>query len=152
MTPRYLKNIHTARSSCRDAFPCSNVALKLPQCFYLLMEKALVHYFKFGLLTIRWHSAIRKHLFLYPQGDRSGLRKPKKDKHQHSYHQHSSPKISLNWSNNKARFSFNQPNRKRWGAKLVDIKYLPHKAFFIVTPSLEGWPTKAKEVSLVVSF
>ena len=33
---------------------------------------------KFGLLTIRQHSATRKHLFLYPQGDRSGLRKPKK--------------------------------------------------------------------------
>ena len=32
---------------------------------------------KFGLLTIRWHSATRKHLFLYPQGGRSGLRKPK---------------------------------------------------------------------------
>ena len=29
------------------------------------------------------HSATRKHLFLYPQGARSGLRKPKKDKHQH---------------------------------------------------------------------
>ena len=31
-----------------------------------------------GLLTIRRHSATRKHLFPYPQGDRSGLRKPKK--------------------------------------------------------------------------
>ena len=40
---------------------------------------------KFGLLTIRWHSATRKHLFQYPQGDRSGLRKPKKDKHLHTY-------------------------------------------------------------------
>ena len=30
------------------------------------------------------------------------------------------------------------------GVKLVDvIKYLPHKIF--VTPSLKGWPTKAKE-------
>ena len=38
---------------------------------------------KFGLLTVRWHSATGKHLFLSPQGDRSGLRKPKKDKHQH---------------------------------------------------------------------
>ena len=28
-------------------------------------------------------SATRKHLVLYPQGDRSGVRKPKKDKHQH---------------------------------------------------------------------
>ena len=33
---------------------------------------------KFGLLTIRWHSAIRKNLFPYPQGDKSGLRKPKR--------------------------------------------------------------------------
>ena len=47
----------------------------------------------------------------------------------HSYHQRSSPWASLNWSNNKARFSFNQPNRKRWGAKLVDVKHLPHKTF-----------------------
>ena len=38
---------------------------------------------KYGLLTIRWHIAMRKHLLLYPQGDRSGLRQPKKDKHQH---------------------------------------------------------------------
>ena len=37
---------------------------------------------KFDLLTIMWHSATRKHLFLYRQGDTSGLRKPKKDKHQ----------------------------------------------------------------------
>ena len=37
---------------------------------------------KFGLLTIKQHSVIRKQLFLYPQGDMSGLRKPKKDKHQ----------------------------------------------------------------------
>ena len=32
---------------------------------------------KFGLLTIMQHSPARKHLFLYSQGDRSGLRKPK---------------------------------------------------------------------------
>ena len=38
---------------------------------------------KFSLYTIRRHSATQKHLFLYPQGDRSGLRKPKKDKYQH---------------------------------------------------------------------
>ena len=36
-----------------------------------------------SLLSGKQHSAIRKHLFLYPQSDRSGLRKPKKDKHQH---------------------------------------------------------------------
>ena len=33
---------------------------------------------KFGLLTIRQHNATRKHLFLDPLGDRSGLTKPKK--------------------------------------------------------------------------
>ena len=39
-------------------------------------------------------------------------------------------KVSLIWSNNKIRFSFNnRPNRKRWGARLVDvIKYLPQRA------------------------
>ena len=50
---------------------------------------------KFGLITIRQHSATRKHLFLYPPGDRSGLRKPKKRvniKTNYSYHHCSSPK------------------------------------------------------------
>ena len=46
-------------------------------------EAFLVATSKFGLLTTKWHSATRKHLFLYPQGDRSGLRKLKKDKYQH---------------------------------------------------------------------
>ena len=49
----------------------------------------------------------------------------------HSHHQRSSPLASFNWSNNKARFSFNQPNRKRWDAKLVFVKHLPHKAFLL---------------------
>ena len=64
----------------------------------------------------------------------------------HSYHQRSSPWASLNWSNNKARFSFNQPNMKRWGAKLVDVKHLLHKAPLLWPElTLKGWPTKAKE-------
>ena len=37
---------------------------------------------KFRLLTMRQYNATRKHLFPYPHGDRSGLRKLKKDKHQ----------------------------------------------------------------------
>ena len=65
-------------TSCRDALQLANMALKLPQNFYLLMEKPFG-----GLLTIRWQSATGKHLLLYPQGDRSGLRQPKKDNHQH---------------------------------------------------------------------
>ena len=54
------------------------MALKVTQYFYLLMESLLVATSMFNLLTIRQHSATRKHLLLYPQGDRSGLRKPKK--------------------------------------------------------------------------
>ena len=46
MTPRDLKNIHTTRNSCRDALPCTNMALKLPQYFYLLMEQPLGHHFQ----------------------------------------------------------------------------------------------------------
>ena len=38
---------------------------------------------KFGLPTVRWQNATRKHVFLYPHGDWSGLRKLKKDKEQH---------------------------------------------------------------------
>ena len=39
--PRDFSNIHTTGSSCRDALPCANMELKLPQYFYLLMEKPL---------------------------------------------------------------------------------------------------------------
>ena len=43
------------------------------------MENPLGHY-KFGFLMIIQHSATRKHVFLYRYGDRSGLRKPKRNK------------------------------------------------------------------------
>ena len=46
-------------------------------------EASFIATSKFGLLTIRQHSAARKPLILYPQGDRSGLRNPKNDKNQH---------------------------------------------------------------------
>ena len=49
----------------------------------------------------------------------------------HSYHQRSSPQASFNWSNNKIRFNFNQPNRKRLGARLGDvIKHLTIGYFY----------------------
>ena len=41
MTSRDLRNIHTVGNSCRDALPWTNMALKLPRYFYLLMEKPL---------------------------------------------------------------------------------------------------------------
>ena len=46
MTPRDLRNIHTIGNSCRDTLPCANIALKLTQNFYLLMEKSLGRYFQ----------------------------------------------------------------------------------------------------------
>ena len=148
MAPRDHRNIHTTGKSWRDVLPCANMALKLPRYFYLLIEKPLGCYFQFGLLTIRWHNATRNHLSrtLKVIGQVWESQKSISINTNHDYHQRSSPKASLNWSNNKVRFSFNQSNRKKWGAKLVDIvkHLLPHKAF-IVTPSLEGWPTKGKE-------
>ena len=46
MTPMDLRNIHTTKSSCRDTLPCTNMALKQPLDFYLLMEKPLGCYFQ----------------------------------------------------------------------------------------------------------
>ena len=43
---RDLRNIHTTGNSCRDALSCMNMALKLTQYFYLLMEKPLGRYFQ----------------------------------------------------------------------------------------------------------
>ena len=38
---------------------------------------------KFCLLTVMWHIINGKHIFLYPECDRKGMSKPKKDKYQH---------------------------------------------------------------------
>ena len=43
----------------------------------------LVAPFNFSLLTISWYNATIKDLFMYPQGEKSGVKNPKKDKHQH---------------------------------------------------------------------
>ena len=48
-------------------------------------NSVLVTTSNFGLLTLRWHSATKKQLFLYPQGDKSALRKPEEDKYNHKY-------------------------------------------------------------------
>ena len=82
MTLRDLRNIHTTQNSCRDAVHAlPNMALKLPWYFYLLMGKPLCC--SFQVWSPYYQAATRKHLFLYPQSDRSGLRKPKKGKLQH---------------------------------------------------------------------
>ena len=61
MTPRDLRNIHTTGNSCRDKHGTKNTTVFLPadgQASWLLLPR-----------------------FPYPLGDRSGLRKPKEDKH-----------------------------------------------------------------------
>ena len=92
MTPRDLTNIHTTGNSCRDALPCANMALKLSWYFTCWWRSLLVAASKFGLLTMRRHNATIQHLFPYPQGDRSDLRKQKmiSINTNHSYHQRSS--------------------------------------------------------------
>ena len=70
MTPRHLRNIHT-RSSCR-------VGTKTTPYFDLLMEKPLGCCFQVRSPYDQVVQCNRKHLSLYPQGDRSGLGKSKK--------------------------------------------------------------------------
>ena len=105
---------------------------KTTQYFYLLIEKHLGCYFHvWSLLTLRQHSATRKHLFLHPQGYRTGQEAKKRIdiKICHSYHQYSSPQFSLTvrW----LRFSFNQPNMKRWGSKLINVINIYTKVFLL---------------------
>ena len=134
MTPRDFRNIYTNGNSCRDALQCVNMALKLPRYFYLLMEKPLSRYFQ--VRSPYYQAAQCNQKTPIPVSSRWQVRSEKAKKRisintNHSYHQRSSPQASLNWSNNRTRFIFNQPNRKRWGSKLVDIKHLPHEAFLL---------------------
>ena len=89
---------------------------------------------KLGFFSMKQYCASRKHLFLCPQGGRSGLTKQKtiSINTNHSYHQHSSPGVNLNWSTNKIWFNFNQPIREKWGASLVNvIKHLLYKVILL---------------------
>ena len=81
MTLRDLRNIDNTGVSCRDTLPCVTWHWNNPSIFICWWRSLLVATSKFGLLTIRWHSALRKHLFLYPKVDSWALRKPTKDKH-----------------------------------------------------------------------
>ena len=85
MIPRDLRNIHTTKNSCRDALPCANMALKLARFFHLMLEKPLGCHLQVRSPDNQAAQCNQKTptVFLYPQGDSSGLRKPKKDKHQH---------------------------------------------------------------------
>ena len=63
----------------------------------------------------------------------------------HSYLQLSSPWVSLNWSNNERDSVLSNPIRKMWCQAGRRSKTSIPEGIFIVTPSLESWPTKAKE-------
>ena len=69
--------IHTT-NSWKDTLTCATWHLNYPGIFTCWCRSLLVATSKFGLHTIRYHSATRKHQFLYHQGDRSGLTNPKK--------------------------------------------------------------------------
>ena len=135
MTPRDLKNIHTTGNNSRDARPCADMALKLTWYFYLLIEKPLGRYFQ---VQSRYYLVAQCNqktpipvILKVMTGQAWESQKRISINTNHSYHQRSSPNTSLNWSYNKARFSFNEPNRKKLGAKLVDVKDLPYKAFLL---------------------
>ena len=78
MIPRDLGNIHTTRNSWKDAFPSANMALKLPLYFYSLMAKPHDRYFQVWSSYCQTAQCNQKHLFLYPYGHRSGLKKNRK--------------------------------------------------------------------------
>ena len=70
------KYLHS-RNSCREILPWVTGNNEEAR------RSLLVTTSQSGLLTILQHSVTRKHLFLYPQGERSGKKKQKNDKHQH---------------------------------------------------------------------
>ena len=58
MTPRDLRNIHNTGNSCRDALPCTNMALKLPRYFKRWWRSLLVATSKFGQNTFLQYKLI----------------------------------------------------------------------------------------------
>ena len=143
-TPRDLRHIHNTGNSCRDTLP-SQYGTKAISVFLPVDEEAS-WWLLLNLVSLLWGSTVQPEntysCILKVTGQVWESQKRISINTNHSYHQRSSLLASLNWSNNKVRFSFNQPNRKRLGAKLVNVKCLPHKAFVLWQ---KGWSTKAKE-------
>ena len=131
MTPRDPWNIHTIENTCRDTLPhvwhgTKTVPVFLPaygEPSWSLLPSSVSLLSGSNMQPKNTYSCILK-----VTGPVWESQKRISIKTNHSYHQHSSPSASLNWSNNKIRFSFNKPSRKRWEARLVDVvKHLPHK-------------------------
>ena len=94
MTPRDLRNIHTTGNSFRDALPCTNMALKLHQYFYLLMEKPLGHCFQKSSISLLSGTVQPENTYfciLKVTGQVWESQKRISINTNHSYHQHSSP-------------------------------------------------------------
>ena len=72
-----------SRNSCREILPWVTGNKNYHSIFNCWWRSVLVITSQSGLLTILQHSITRKHLFLYPQGERSGKKKQKNDKRQH---------------------------------------------------------------------
>ena len=91
--------IHTTGNSCRDALRCTNMALKVPWYFYLLMEKPLSCYFQIWSLYYQAAQCTQKTpiLLSWRWQIRSEKAKKKKKKERitintnHSYHEYSFP-------------------------------------------------------------
>ena len=129
MTPRDLRNNHTTGNSCRDTLQCATWHknyLSIFTCWWrslLVATPSLVSLLSDGTVQPEnTYSCILK-----VTGQVWQCQKRISINTNCSYHQCSSPKTSLNWSNNKIRFSFNQPNVKSEAGQ-CNKKYLPHNS------------------------
>ena len=135
ITPRDLRNIPPTGDCCRDTFPCMNMALKLHQYFFwtadgkatwLLLPSSVSLLSGSTAQPENTYSCILKVTGQVWQGQKriiaatTSIHLPKPVS--------TDLKIKLDW------VLTNQIDGvrwgARWGAKLVDVKYLPHKGFF----------------------
>ena len=145
MTPRDLRNIHTTRNSCRDTFPCATWHWSIPvflpadgEAFWSLLPSSVSLLSGGTVQPENTYSCILK-----VTGQVWESQKRISINTNHRYHKHSFPEVSLSWPNDKNKFSFNQPDRKRWAGRCNKTS----------TPSLEGWSTKTKKApSTQVAF
>ena len=110
MKTRDLGNTHTNKYGWRATFPYTT--LNYTSIFTCWWGGLLVNILKSSLPTVRWHNATRKHIFLYTQGDRSGLRKPKKFEFSILTTATTSAHLPSQFQLiHRFIFSFNQPNK-----------------------------------------
>ena len=125
MTSRDLQNIH-------------------PSIFTCWWRSLLAATCNFGLLTIRQHSATRKQLYPYPQGDRSGLRKQKKMININTSI-HLPKRVSTDLTIKSDSVLTNRIGKDEVRGCSMQSNIYPMSCF-LSWHHLEGWPTKAKEV------